>query len=64
MATASPLSLSPWAFSIWNSLTWYMMVLLLVLFFYGVRLATYLLVRKLKRPAYVKTVSFDQVNNE
>jgi steroid 5-alpha reductase family enzyme len=48
----------------WNSLTWYMMVLLLVLFFYGVRLATYLLVRELKRPAYVKTVSFDQVNNE
>lgn len=48
----------------WHSLTWYTMALLLVLFIYGVRLATYLLVRELKRPAYVKTVSFDQVNNE
>ena len=27
-----------------NSLTWYMIVFLLVLFFYGVRLATFLLV--------------------
>ncbi len=48
----------------WNSLTWYMCLLLLILFAYGVRLATYLLVRELKHPAYVKTVSFDQVNNE
>jgi steroid 5-alpha reductase family enzyme len=48
----------------WSALTWYMGALLLVLFLYGVRLATYLLVRELKHPAYVKTVSFDQVNNE
>ena len=48
----------------WHSLTWYMAVLLVVLFLYGVRLATYLLIRELKHPAYVKTVSFDQVNNE
>ena len=48
----------------WKNLTWYMAAMLLVLFIYGVRLATYLLVRELKHPAYVKTVSFDQVNNE
>ena len=48
----------------WQSLTWYMAAILLVLFLYGIRLATYLLVRELKHPAYVKTVSFDQVNNE
>jgi len=48
----------------WQSLTWYMAAVLLVLFLYGVRLATYLLVRELKRPEYVKTVSFDQVNKE
>lgn len=48
----------------WSALTWYMAAMLLVLFLYGVRLATYLLVRELKHPAYVKTVSFDQVNNE
>ena len=48
----------------WQSLTWYLGVLLVVLFVYGVRLATYLLVRELKHPAYVKTVSFDQVNKE
>ena len=48
----------------WPVLKWYMVAILLVLFVYGVRLATYLLVRELKHPAYVKTVSFDQVNNE
>ena len=48
----------------WQSLTWYMAAVLLVLFLYGIRLATYPLVRELKHPAYVKTVSFDQVNNE
>lgn len=48
----------------WQSLTWYMAAVLLVLFLYGIRLATYLLVRELKHPAYVKTVSFDQVNKE
>ena len=48
----------------WSALTWYIAAMLLVLFAYGVRLATYLLVRELKHPAYVKTVSFDQVNNE
>lgn len=47
----------------WHSLSWSTAALLLVLFVYGVRLATYLLIRELKSPAYVKTVSFDQVNN-
>lgn len=48
----------------WQVLTWSTIAILAVLFIYGVRLATFLLVRELKSPAYVKTVSFDQVTND
>lgn len=46
-----------------HSLTWATGLMLLLLIFYGCRLATYLLVRELHNKAYTKTVSLDAKNN-
>lgn len=48
----------------WQTLTWITGAFLLLMFIYGVRLATFLLVRELKSPTYTKATSFDKVNNE
>lgn len=48
----------------WPALTWYTGAMLALLWLYGVRLATYLLLREMRSAAYVKTVSWDEVNKE
>ncbi|MCQ2328152.1 MAG: DUF1295 domain-containing protein [Paludibacteraceae bacterium] len=46
-----------------HSLTWATGLMLLLLMFYGCRLATYLLFRELRNKNYTKTVSLDAKNN-
>lgn len=48
----------------WHALTWYTGAMLFLLWLYGVRLATYLLIREMRSAAYVKTVAWDEVNKE
>lgn len=50
-------------FFIYHNISWWNIVMAVLMILYGFRLATYLLVRELKSASYVKTVSLDAMKN-